>query len=116
MPKKYRKINKREQVSRKFILTVSMFLLAQEELRSLFWDVKSVDYNHIAQTIKIGIESTTGKYGTTLVKLRKYSKSLSDYLFEQGLTFRKGKVTFFVDREEMEIKRIYNIIDKVENV
>lgn len=103
-----------QKINRQLILSINMFLLRQDSMKECFWEVKSVDYKHAMQIVKIGIETTTGKHGTTLAKLRKLSKLLSDYLFEYALTFRRAKVEFFVDKEQEQIKRIYSIIEKVE--
>jgi hypothetical protein len=99
---------------RELLLTVSVFLLNQEELRKQFWTVKSINYNKTDQIVKIGINTTNGKLGTTLAKLRKTSRNLSDYLYDQGITFRKTKIVFYVDKEDFEIERIYNMLANFE--
>lgn len=107
-----KKKNKRKE-NREMILTVSMFLLGNEKMKNLFWNVVSLDYNKSESKIKIGI-NTTKKLGTTLEKLRSVAKELSNYLFEQGLTFkRQTKITFFVDKEDDMIARIYSLIEGV---
>ena len=108
-----KKINKRK--NKELLLTISFFLLNQETLRKQFWTVKSVGYDKTKQKISIGINTTNGKLGTTLSKLRKTSKNLSDYLYDQGLTFRKTKIVFFVDKEDIEIERIYNLLNNLES-
>ena len=100
--------------NRELLITVSVFLLNQEELRKQFWNVKSVHYDISTQTVKIGINTTNGKLGTTLTKLRKTSRKLSDYLYEHGLTFRKANIKFFVDKTEVELERIYSLLQKFE--
>lgn len=109
------KLNQKKRKSRELILTVSMFLLNQESLKNQFWTVKSVNYDSTAQKVSVGINTTNGKLGTTLTKLRKTSKYLSDYLYEYGLTFRKAKIVFFVDKEDIEIERIYNLLHSIES-
>jgi hypothetical protein len=104
-----------KKVDRELLLTVSLFLLNQEELRKLLWTVKSVNYSKVDQIVKIGISTTNGKMGTTLSKLRKTSKYLSDYLYDQGVTFRKTQVKFFVEKEDIEIERLFNLISKTES-
>lgn len=99
--------------NRRLILTVSVFLLAQEDLKSQFWQVKSVEYDKTFQIVRVGVDTTSGKLGTTINKLRKFSKDLSTYLYENGLTFRKAKVAFFVDKEEEDLRRIYSILESV---
>jgi hypothetical protein len=100
---------------RELLLTVSVFLLNEEVLRKQFWNVKSVFYNKTEQTVKIGINTTNGKLGTTLSKLRKTSRDLSDYLYDQGVTFRKTTIVFYVDKEDVEVERIYNLISNFEH-
>ncbi len=106
---------KLKKQNRELHLTISFFLLNQEELRKQFWTVKSVSYDKTKQKIKVGINTTNGKLGTTLAKLRKTSKNLSDYLYDQGLTFRKANVSFFVDKSDIEIERIYNLLNSLEH-
>jgi len=105
---------KQKKIGRELILTVSMFLLNQEELRKQFWNVKTVNYDKISQKVKVGINTTNGKLGTTLTKLRKTSKKLSEYLHEQGLTFRKAEIVFFVDKNDVELERIYNLLEQID--
>jgi hypothetical protein len=115
--KNKKKTAKKRSVSktnRELVLNIYMFLLNSETMRKCFWNIKSVDYNKVNQTLDIGINTTKGKLGTTLGKLRKNSKSLSDYLFTQGITFRKAKINFFVDKEDIEMERIYNLLDSVD--
>jgi hypothetical protein len=99
---------------RELLLTVSVFLLNQEELRKQFWTVKSIHYDKVDQIVKIGINTTNGRLGTTLAKLRKTSRNLSDYLYDQGITFRKTKIVFYVDKEDIEIERIYSLLSNFE--
>lgn len=105
---------KNTKKERELLLNVSFFLLGHETMRKCFWNVKSVEYNKSEQALNIGINTTNGKLGTTLQKLRKTSKELSDYLYEQGLTFRKAKINFFVDKEDIEIEKVYNLLEAVE--
>lgn len=113
LTKKTRIVNRK--VDRELLLTVSVFLLNQEDLRKQFWTVKSIHYDKTDQIVKIGINTTNGRLGTTLAKLRKTSRSLSDYLYDQGITFRKTKIVFYVDKEDIEIERIYNMIANFED-
>jgi hypothetical protein len=112
LTKKSKIINRKND--RELLLSVSFFLLNQEDLRKQFWTVKSINYNKTDQIVKVGINTTNGKLGTTLAKLRKTSKHLSDYLYDQGITFRKTKIVFYVDKEDIEIERIYNLISHFE--
>jgi hypothetical protein len=77
------------------------------------WSVKSATYHKPDQVVKIGINTTSGKLGTTLARLRKTSRNLSDYLYEHGLTFRKAEIQFFVEKEDIQLERIYNLISQV---
>jgi len=107
-----KKKNQRKE-NRELVVNISMFLLGNEKMRNLFWNIKTVDYVKFENKIKIGI-NTTKKLGTTLEKLRSVAKDLSNYLFDQGLTFqRQTKVVFYVDKEDEFVARIYNILDKV---
>ncbi|MEM1312269.1 MAG: hypothetical protein AAGF07_02280 [Patescibacteria group bacterium] len=105
--------NRSKKKEREFILTTSLFLLSKEELRKQFWNVKSVKYDKQIQKVSVGINTTNGKHGTTLAKLRKVAKDLSNHLYDQGLTFRQAKIGFFIDKEEEQIERIYQLLDKV---
>jgi hypothetical protein len=41
------------------------------------------------------------------------SKDLSNYLYDQGITIRRQtRVSFFVDKEDELVARIYNLIEK----
>jgi hypothetical protein len=111
---KTKRKNTRKQ-NREILLSISLFLLRQEALRKQFWTVKTVTYDRINQQLNIGINTTNGKLGTTLAKLRKTSKDLSKYLYDEGLTFRKAKINFYVDKEDIEIERIYNLLNRVQN-
>lgn len=107
-----KKKNQRRE-NRELVVNISMFLLGNEKMKNLFWNIKTVEYAKFENKIKIGI-NTTKKLGTTLEKLRSVAKDLSNYLFEQGLTFqRQTQVVFYVDKEDEFVARIYNILDKV---
>jgi hypothetical protein len=109
----HKKKNKRRE-NREIVLNISMFLMGNEKLKNLFWNVKTVEYLKSENTIKIGI-NTTKKLGTTLEKLRSVAKDLSNYLFDQGQTFRRQtRIVFYVDKEDEMVARIYNLIDQVE--
>ncbi len=104
----------KKKINRGLLLSVSIFLLGREELRKQFWTVRSVTYDKQSQTVAIGINTITGKLGTTLAKLRKTAKDLSDYLYDQGLTFRKAKINFFVDKEDEKLQKIYALLEEIE--
>jgi ribosome-binding factor A len=104
----------KKKANRELLLSVSIFLLGREELRKQFWTVRSVHYDKQNQSVAIGINTITGKLGTTLAKLRKTAKVLSDYLYEQGLTFKKAKISFFVDKEDEKLQKIYTLLEEIE--
>jgi hypothetical protein len=108
-PKAYTENNKQRQLK----LNITMFLLTQEGLKNQYWSIRSVNYNHINQKLKIGITTTNGKYGTTLTALRKVAKPLADYLYEQGLTLRRVRVNYFIDTNDEYIQKIYDTLDRV---
>lgn len=114
-PTQPRTPTKEKKEYRDMLLTISMFLLGREELRRLFWTVKNVKYDKFDQKVSVGITTVTGKLGTTLARLRKTSKDLSDYLYEQGLTFRKAQIQFYVDKEDEKLQRVYNLLEQVEH-
>lgn len=109
-----KKIKKSPISQRSLVLSISMFLLNSEEMRNLLWTVKSANYNGSDAVVRIGIDTTTGKLGTTLTRLRKTCKDLSIYLFEQNLTSRPSRITFFVDKKEEKINKIHDLIDKLD--
>ncbi len=104
-------VNKNE---RELITTISMYLLKNESLRSQFWNIKSVFYDHHKQEVRIGISTINGKLGTTLQKLRKTCKGLADFLYEHGQTFKHAHIIFFVDKDDEKINKVYNILEKIE--
>ncbi len=109
---KHKKHNQRK-VDRAFLLNISLFLLGQEELRKQFWNVKKVAFNRTKNTVRIGINTTNGKLGTTLSKLRKTSKGLSDHLYHQSLTPKQAIIEFYVDKEDEELERLHYLLDHV---
>jgi AraC-like DNA-binding protein len=111
---KNKKIGLRKEQNRELIININMFLLAHEQMKNQFWNVKSVVYKKSEQIIEIGINTTKGKLGTTLTNLRKISKYLSDHLYDTGLTFRKAKIVFFVDKQDEESERLMSLIGEIE--
>lgn len=107
------KLSFEDRVNRQVLVNVGMFLLNQEGLKTQYWEIKSVKYSQISQKINIGITTTEGKFGTTLTALRKEAKGLAEYLYNQGVTFRVARIKFFVDREDEQIQRIYDVLDKI---
>lgn len=106
-----KKIKKSNLSQRSFILSVSMFLLGREEMRNLVWTVQSVKYDKIDQIVNVGINTTTGKLGTTLSQLRKTCKDLAGYLYEHGLTFKMARINFFVDKKEEKLQAMNQFLD-----
>jgi len=111
--KNLKKIKKSGISERSLVLSISMFLLNSEEMRNLLWTVQSANYNGSDGVVKIGINTTTGKLGTTLSQLRKTCKNLSNYLYEQNLTSRAARIVFFVDKKEEKINQIHDLIDSL---
>jgi hypothetical protein len=35
-------------------------------------------------------------------------------LYEQGLTFKKTKISFFVDKEDEKLQKIYTLLEEIE--
>jgi hypothetical protein len=106
-----KKIKKSNLSQRSFILSVSMFLLGREEMRNLVWTVESVKYDKINQIVNIGINTTSGKLGTTLTQLRKTCKELAAYLKEYSLTFKTAQIKFFVDKNEEKLQNMNEYLD-----
>lgn len=104
----------KDRKQRELLLTISVFLLGREELRNQFWNIVSTKYESSTNQLNVGISTVEGKYGTTLQKLRKTAKHLSQYLYDQGLTFRKSHIHFFVHKEENELARIEHLLDTIE--
>lgn len=117
MTRKNKKMKKAGSIvakkNRELTLTISVFLLGREEVKGQFWNIMSVRYEGSENTLSIGISTIEGKYGTTLQKLRKTAKQLSEYLYEHGLTFRKTHIHFFIHKEENELARIEHLLDTI---
>lgn len=113
MSKKTKKLNSGAKQRRQFVLTVSMFLLRQETMKDLVWTVHNVHYDRTNQVVRIGVDTMNGKLGTTLTSLRKLARPLSEYLYEQSLTFRIAKIRFYVDKQEEEAQRINYLLEKI---
>jgi hypothetical protein len=105
-----------KKADRELVLAISMFLLGREEMRKLFWTVKSVQYDRSKQQVNIGISTITGRLGTTLSHLRKTCRDLSDYLHDQGLTFRTVKINFFIDKQDEELERVNTLLSTIERI
>jgi hypothetical protein len=99
---------------RELMITINVFLLGREEVKNLFWNIYTVDYNPKESIVKIGINTINGKLGTTLEKLRKTSKDLSQYLRDSGLTYKKSNIIFFVDKSAAETRKLEELIESVE--
>ncbi len=102
-----------KQKNRQLIVSISLFLLGREELRNLFWNIRSAKYSGKTQRVEIGISTIDGKLGTTLEKLRKTCKPLSQYLYESGITFRKAHIHFFVYKQDDTEQRVNTILDSI---
>ena len=59
-----------KRANREVIVNINMFLLNQESLKGLFWNVAKIEFNPNLQTLKIGITTNDTKLGTILEKLK----------------------------------------------
>jgi hypothetical protein len=103
-----------KRADREVIVNINMFLLGEESLKGLFWTVAKIDFEPHAKTLKIGITTTKdGKLGTTLEKLRKKAKPLSDYLCESGALHCRARIYFSLYKQEEDLIRLTEFLDSV---
>jgi hypothetical protein len=102
-----------KRANREVIVNINMFLLGQESLKGLFWNVAKIDFNPTTKALKIGITTTETKLGTTLEKLRKNSKSLSDYLYESGALHCRSRIYFSIYKQEEDLMRVIEMLEAV---
>jgi hypothetical protein len=105
-----------KRANREVIVNIGMFLLNQENLKGLFWNVAKIEFNPITKSLKIGITTTNNKLGTTLNKLRKNCKPLSDYLYESGALHCRARIYFSMHKEDEDMARILEILDSVNQI
>lgn len=101
-----------KRANKELIVNINMFLLREESLRGLFWNVAKIDFNPSSKVLKIGITTTT-KLGTTLEKLRKNSKALAQYLYESGSIHCRPRIYFSVFKQE---ESGFNLVEFLETI
>lgn len=108
-----KRLSKRE---REFISNISMFLLTREELRKQFWNIKSAQMVFEKNELRIGISTLEGKLGQTLEALRKVAKPLGEHLFLTEVTTTTPQITFFVDKRDEELEKMYKLLDNINEI
>ena len=101
-----------KKIDKAIITNVNMFLLGQEHLRGIFWNVADVEYKPITQTLRLGITVADNKLGTALEKMRKCSKDMCDYLYDGGFLNAKPKIEFYFYKPKTDINVI---LERLEN-
>jgi ribosome-binding factor A len=102
-----------KRANKELIVNINMFLLLEESLRGLFWNVAAIDFNPGTRVLKIGITTTDNKLGTTLEKLRKNAKALAQYLFETGSIHCRPRIYFSVYKEA---EAGFNLVEFLETI
>jgi hypothetical protein len=102
-----------KRANREVIVNINMFLLGQENLKGLFWNVANIDFNPTTKALKIGITTNDTKLGTTLEKLRKNSKPLSDYLYQSGALHCRARIYFSIYKQEEDIMRVIEMLEPI---
>ena len=97
---------------RDLVANINMVLLGQESMKGLFWNVAGVDYNPTNHSLKVGITTTNNKLGTTLEKMRKNAKLLSDHLYLEGVLNCRPRVYFSLHKETEDKLRLDNLLDR----
>jgi hypothetical protein len=100
---------------RELVANINMVLLGQESMKGIFWNVAGVDYNPSNQSLMVGITTTNNKLGTTLEKMRKNAKLLSDHLYEAGVLNARVRVHFNLFKETEDELRLSNLLEKFSN-
>ena len=104
-----------KRANREVIVNINMFLLNQESLKGLFWNVAKIEFNPNLQTLKIGITTNDTKLGTILEKLRKNAKSLSNYLYESGALHCRSKVHFAIYKQEEDLEAVVQMLEAIKD-
>jgi hypothetical protein len=97
---------------RDLVANINMVLLGQESMKGIFWNVAGVDYSPITHSLKVGITTTNNKLGTTLEKMRKSAKLLSEHLFESGVLNCRARVYFSLHKESEDKLRLDNLLER----
>ena len=106
--------NSHKSEDRELITNIAMFLLNQDNMKKTLWSIKSVKFSKVTKILKVGIDTTDGKLGTTLTMLRKNARPLSEFLCEQGVTYCMPRIAFFVEKEDLVLARTLELISMVE--
>jgi hypothetical protein len=102
------KIDKKAQ---SLVQAVNYHIKTSEHLKNVdVVNIKSAKHLVATGKLKIGFTTIEGKYGTVLEKLKKSSRSLSDYLFSLDLFFRPPKIEWFVEKEDDSVDKVRQII------
>ena len=98
-------------IDREIIIALNNYLLDQEILKDLFWNVAQVEYLPTPQAIKIGITVDGNKEGTVLSKMRKLAKPIAEMLYLTKLINNKPRVLFSIYEPGVNV---LEIIEKIE--
>jgi hypothetical protein len=98
-------------IDREIIVALNNYLLDQEVLKDLFWNIAKVEYLPTPQAIKIGITVDGNKEGTTLLKMRKLAKPIAEMLYVTKLINNKPRVLFHIHEVG---KDVLSIIEEIE--
>jgi hypothetical protein len=97
---------------RELVANINMILLGQETMRGIFWNVAGVDYDPGKHTLKIGITTANNKLGTTLEKMRKNAKLISEHLYNVGVLNCRARVYFTLHKESEDQLRLDNLLER----
>jgi phage-related protein len=103
---------KQSKKQKQLILACSLFLLGQDGTKKTYWTILTASIR--GKVLKLGVTAQKNKYGTTLTLLRKYAKSLSEYLNHGRYLNFYPKVVFFINKEAEEINELYSLLDSIE--
>jgi hypothetical protein len=98
-------------IDREIIVALNNYLLDQEVLKDLFWNIANVEYLPTPQAIKIGITVDGNKEGTTLLRMRKLAKPIAEMLYLTKLINNKPRVLFHIHETG---RGVLSIIEEIE--
>jgi hypothetical protein len=99
-------------IDREIIIALNNYLLDQEVLKDLFWNIANVEYLPTPQAIKIGITVDGNKEGTTLLKMRKLAKPIAEMLYVTKLINNKPRVLFHIHETGRDVLSIIEEIER----
>ncbi|GAB4144489.1 MAG: hypothetical protein OHK0017_03050 [Patescibacteria group bacterium] len=110
------KSQSQERFQRKLVLSVSVFLLGKDNMKTDYWTISSVKFNAESGALSVGIKTLEGKAGTVLKNMRSNAAELAEYLRNQKLVNRIPKILFKVqkDDEKTYLESLNELIDSVE--